>query len=72
MPATRWSTSAPGERELARCDHPFPECQTCANREFDPQQCDSCVDGSNYEFDDEDYLTIQHFLQPFMKLNEAA
>ncbi|WKZ86321.1 hypothetical protein N5B55_05045 [Ralstonia pickettii] len=57
---------------MARCDHPFPECQTCANREFDPQQCDSCVDGSNYEFDDEDYLTIQDFIQPFMKRKEAA
>lgn len=57
---------------MARCDHKFPECETCKNRAFDPQTCDTCVAGSNYEFDDEDYLTIRDFLQPYRQLKEAA
>lgn len=29
--------------------HKFPECQDCVNEECDPDQCEHCVDGSNYE-----------------------
>jgi hypothetical protein len=31
----------------------YPECDSCLNREFDPFQCESCDDGSNYEPEEE-------------------
>lgn len=55
---------------------PYPQCRTCLNRELDPDMCDSCDYGSNYEpeFDDDvedfedDYLSIIEFRE----LLEAA
>lgn len=32
----------------------FPECESCINREFDPDQCEDCDDASNYEPDEEE------------------
>lgn len=35
-----------------RCGR-FAECRTCINREFDPFQCETCEDASNYEPEEE-------------------
>jgi len=44
----------------------FEECETCINREFDPFQCDSCEDASNYESEDNsEELTYTEFIDLF-------
>lgn len=56
--------------DMARGNKGYPECESCVNREFDPFQCDSCEDGSNYESEEEqDFLTIHDLID---MLKEAA
>jgi hypothetical protein len=50
----------------------FPECVDCINKEFDPFQCETCIDGSNFEGEDDDAseeLTYAEFIDLF---REAA
>jgi hypothetical protein len=49
----------------------FPECVDCINKEFDPFQCETCIDGSNFEGEDDDSeeLTYAEFIDLF---KEAA
>lgn len=53
-----------------KAEDKFPECETCINRVFDPDQCDSCEDACNFEpgddeedffEDDSETMTIQQF-----------
>ena len=45
---------------MSKCSR--PECEGCINKEFDPFQCDTCVDGSNWEGEDiEEELTYAEF-----------
>ena len=45
---------------IRRCASPYPECDSCVNREHDPEQCEDCDDASNYESidGDEEWATM--------------
>ena len=44
----------------------YAECEGCINKECDPFQCDTCVDGSNFEGeDDSEELTYAEFIDIF-------
>lgn len=69
MPATLLfissrSAEAPVPKK-AKCGGGGPECEGCLNAEFDPERCEDCVDGSNYESDDDydrtDDMTVDDF-----------
>lgn len=41
----------------------FAECESCINKEFDPFRCETCVDGSNFEGEDDvEELSYHEFL----------
>jgi hypothetical protein len=53
--------------EMPRCNK-YEECETCINKEYDPFQCETCEDGSNYESDDDaESLTITEFAEMMRK-----
>lgn len=44
----------------------YPECATCINREYDPFECESCTEASNYEEEsDEEELSYPEFIDLF-------
>lgn len=57
---------------MARCaGKGWDFCDDCVNSQADPEQCDSCEDGSNFEgVDDSEELTV-HDLK-FIRFKEAA
>jgi hypothetical protein len=56
---------------MARCDKGWSFCKDCINSEGDPEVCEDCDDGDNYEgFDDTEELTV-HDLK-FIRFKEAA
>lgn len=67
MPATLLyicSKSSKDDAMTVKCR--YPECDSCINKEFDPFQCDTCEDGSNYESeDDSEELTYAEFKDLF-------
>lgn len=41
----------------------FPECEGCINRELDPFQCGTCINGSKFEGEDtSEELTYDEFV----------
>jgi hypothetical protein len=41
----------------------YQECEGCVNKEFDPFQCETCIDGSNCESEDtSEELTYDQFM----------
>ena len=46
----------------------YPECEGCINDEFDPFQCDSCINGSNYEGEDDDESNDELSYEEFIDL----
>lgn len=44
---------------MSKLSGKYPECDTCINREFDPFQCESCNNGSNYEPEDDGEDTVE-------------
>lgn len=53
MPAMLLSTFLLKRTEMASTNK-FEECSRCVNREFDPFECDDCVDACNFEPYEED------------------
>lgn len=48
---------------MSRSDYRFPDCESCINKEYDPFQCEGCVNGSNCELeDDTEELTYAEFI----------
>ena len=38
---------------MSRCGS-YPECDSCLNREYDPFECEECVDADHYIPEDEE------------------
>ncbi len=58
---------------MAKCNgQGFEACESCINGEYEPDLCDDCDDGSNWEGEDDSYeeMTIGGFKVWMMK--EAA
>jgi len=70
MPAMPLSSFSTRKTDEVKAEDKFPECESCINRLYDPEQCDDCEDACNYEpgDDEEDFfeddtedMTIQQF-----------
>ncbi len=67
---TLWYSFSDKENEKVKCDK-YEFCEACINREFDPFQCDTCDDGSNFDDGEGDVEEMSY--KDFIKmLNKEA